>query len=168
MKKILVLSVLVSSMLFFGCKKEDDDVRTPYCGIYTGYLTYTSERNGNEMSERNLTKLDVRKNGDNIKSVSVYYASNGGLLFTTQAMSVVSTQNGDGFCGQVYESVTKDEDGIDVTTIGLPVSDDSEYSCEIAPNKDGVLTLRFVSQKSYVNSHGMGVVETYEFEGGKN
>ncbi|MBP5584561.1 MAG: hypothetical protein J6X43_11565 [Bacteroidales bacterium] len=167
MKKIFVLSVLVSSMLFLGCKKEDDDVRNPYCGIYTGYLTHTSVRNGNEMSETNRTMIGVRKNGDNIKSVTVYYESNGGLLFTTQAMSVTNTPNGDGFCGYVYESVTKNEDDIDVTTTGLPISDDKDYSCEISPNKDGVLTLRFVSQKSYM-MHGIEVMETFEFEGERN
>lgn len=168
MKKIFVLSVLVSLMLFFGCKKEDDDVRTPYCGIYTGLLNYTQTTNNNEISQPNRASLDVRKNGGNIKSVSVYDANSGKLMFSTESMSVVSTPNGDGFCGQVYEAVVKDEDGIAVTVTGFPVSEDSKYSCEIIPNQDGKLTLRFYEQESYVNSHGMDVVKTYEFEGTKN
>ncbi|MBO7055354.1 MAG: hypothetical protein J6W37_08215 [Bacteroidales bacterium] len=168
MKKIFVLSVLVSSMLFFGCKKEDDDVRNPYCGIYTGMLNYTQRTNNNEISQPNRVSLDVRKNGKNIKSVSVYDSNSGSLMFTTESMSVVSTVNGDGFCGQVYESISKDEDGIDVTTTGLPVSEGGKYSCEITPNESGTLTLRFIEQESYVNSHGMDVVKTYEFEGTKN
>ena len=169
MKKIFVLSVLVSLMLFFGCKKEDDDVRDPYCGTYIGSLTRTSIRNGNEMSEKNQTKIDVRKNGGNKKSVSVYVynALSESFLFSTEAMSVVNTKNGDGFCGHVYESVTKDEDGIDITTSGLPVSEDGEYSCEITPDESGTLTLKFIEQEFYVNSHGMEVVITYEFVGTK-
>lgn len=168
MKKIFVLSVLVSSVLFFGCKKEDDDVRDPYCGSYTGMLNISQRTNNNETPlQPNNVLLDVRKNGKNIKSVSVYDANSGSLMFSTESMSVVSTPNGEGFCGQVYENVTKDEDGIDITTSGLPVSEDGEYSCEITPDESGTLTLKFIEQEFYVNSHGMEVVRTYEFVGTK-
>ena len=167
MKKIFVLSVLVSSMLFFGCKKEDDDVRDPYCGTYIGSLTRTSIRNGNEMSEKNQTKIEVRKNGGNKKSVSVYNALSESFLFSTEAMSVVNTKNGDGFCGHVYENVSNNEDGIAVSTTGNAISGDSEYSCEIIPNEAGTLVLRFNAQKSYT-SHDLETIENYEFEGTKN
>ena len=158
--------ILLSSLMFFGCNKDKDDVRDPFCGIYDGTLTLTQQINGRENSQDNKAELEVRKNGDNIKSISIY--NKGSLMFSTVAMNVVNTPQGDSFCGHVYENVANDAEGHAVTTIGVPVSDENDYSCVIGPNSEGKMTLRFSEQQSYTNSGGMEVLQSYTFSGVKN
>ncbi len=169
MKKFLyvVSSLLLSSTLFVSCGNEDDDVRNHFCGKYTGEYTFAQEIGNSNASQTNTATMVVKKNEGKKFSVVVYDENaSGKVLFSTEGMSVVTTENGDAYCGNITAGISDDEDGIAIKTEGVAVSADGKYSCTIAPNADGKLVLSFCKQQSYTN-HNLLVVKTYTFNGVK-